>query len=51
VLKLSIEEIEDLDAKADIWYQEEHDSLSYKSAIKMARTALNSNIDTKITMI
>jgi hypothetical protein len=46
--KLSLEVIEDSEAKAEIWREEEHDSTSHKSVIKMAKTALKSNINSKI---
>jgi len=46
--KLSLEVIEDSEAKAEIWREEEHDSTSHKSVIKMAKTAVKGNINSKI---
>ena len=46
--KLNLEMIEDSEAKAEIWRVEEHESTSHKSVIKMAKTALKSNINSKI---
>jgi hypothetical protein len=46
--KLSLEVIEDSEAKAEIWREEEHDSTSHKSVIKIAKTALKSSINSKI---
>ena len=46
--RTNLEEIEDSEAKAEIWRKEEHDSTSHKSVIKMARDALKSNVNSKI---
>jgi len=48
MFRLNLEDIEDSEAKAEIWREEEHDSTSHKSVIKMAKTALKSNINSKI---
>jgi hypothetical protein len=39
--KLNLEEIEDSEAKAEIWREEEHESTYYKSLIEVSRTVLN----------
>jgi len=39
--KLNLEEIEDSEAKAEIWREEEHDSTYYKSLIDMSRTVFS----------
>jgi hypothetical protein len=44
--KLSLTEMEESDAKADIWREEEHDSVEYISLIQMAKNALNRSTKT-----
>jgi len=50
MFRLNLEEIEDSEAKGEIWREEEHDSTFYKSVIIMARDALKSNVDSKISI-
>ena len=41
MFRLNLEEIEDSEAKAEIWREEEHDSTYYKSLIDMSRTVFS----------
>ena len=44
--KLSIEEIEDSDARAEIWREEERESSQYMFLIELAKNAFNRKINT-----
>jgi hypothetical protein len=43
MFRLNLEEIEGLEAKAEIWREEEHESMQYKSFVELAKKALNRN--------
>ena len=43
MFRLNLEDIEESEANAEIWREEERDSMQYKSLVELAKKALNRN--------